>query len=162
MRGNQTSIPDIEERIFLMEETMGVSQKDHEDYLKLTPLRWLFALEWTNPNEVPDNLSLWSEEKGFRRRDIYAWQNDPKVAKVIRRLSSPKNITRASALADSLFKKASHGDVKATQLYWKYYPPVDTVGEDEEMQEIRWDTSLTHGKPAETQTKSDTPPETSN
>jgi|TARA_Y100000310_G_C20614792_1_gene780054 hypothetical protein len=106
---------------------------------KVMPLRWQGFLDWLlrGPERQPQTQREWAAENDMHEDSLRRIKRDPRFIKEWDRRAAELNINpeRVQSVIDSLWQRASAGDVKAASLYLQYIekftPRRKVVVEDE-------------------------------
>lgn len=91
---------------------------------KVMPLRWQGFLDWLlrGPERQPQTQREWAAENDMHEDSLRRIKRDPRFIKEWDRRAAELNINpeRVQSVIDSLWQRASAGDVKAASLYLQY------------------------------------------
>ena len=112
---------------------------DEETGEKVMPARWQEFLDWLlrGPDREPRTQREWAAENGIHEDSLRRIKRDARFIKEWDRRAAELNINpeRVQSVIDSLWQRASAGDVKAASLYLQYIekftPRRKVVVEDE-------------------------------
>jgi len=97
---------------------------DDDTGVQEMPDRWSDLLDWLllGPDRSPRTQREWATENGLHEDSIRRIKSDERFVKEGDRRASALNINpgRVQSVIDSLWRRASEGDVKAASLYLQY------------------------------------------
>ena len=97
---------------------------DEEAGQPIMPVRWQDFLDWLlkGPDRDPRTQREWATENGIHEDSLRRIKRDPRFVKEWDRRAAELNINpeRVQSVIDSLWQRASDGDVKAANLYLQY------------------------------------------
>ena len=99
-------------------------QWDEESGEKVMPALWQELLDWLlrGPDRRPRTPRDWADEHDIHEDSLRRIKRDPRFVKEWDRKAAELNINpeRVQSVIDSLWLRASEGDVKAASLYLQY------------------------------------------
>ena len=97
---------------------------DEESGNKVMPARWQYFLDWLlgGPERQPRTQREWAAENDMHEDSLRRIKRDPRFIKEWDSRAAELNINpeRVQSVIDSLWQRASDGDVKAANLYLQY------------------------------------------
>ncbi len=121
----------IPERIQELEEARGVTQDSHPAFRAFTrsPKKWLFVLEWCDPDVIVVNQKAWAAERGFARSELTTYLLDPRVKNAIEVLDRTVYSAKATNVLKKVYDQAVQGCRQSQKMILERYRPIGTAEE---------------------------------
>lgn len=80
---------------------------------------WLCTPKWEREQK---SISQWAEAHGYNKTTCYRWRKDERFQRFLRKVAEDYNLgtERIQDVINSVFEKASNGDMQAARLYLEH------------------------------------------